>query len=226
MMNILDKINHSMDDWVDSMRASGDQGMQPRDVLQKVLAAMEHDRITGLDGKHYVPNRYEVALLLPDPAERARLLPFIGEEEMETAIQRYCQQHQYQMRGPLEVSIINDNEIVYPVNETEQAQSHAPEKVRVRCYYNVADTHNAHYAEGLAYEDQAAQPVYQESVSATPVAETAYEELPPQGWNQRPPAPAFFPPTMKETVSSQPAARTAYEDVSAPPHQSRERLSP
>ncbi len=104
-MNALDNIERTLEEWGQNLRGgTAPHGLQPRDVLRAVLESLEHNRVEGLDHRVYAPNAYTVQLYL-DEEERSRLLPFVGREELEAAVQRYCDSHKYQFRGPLAIQV-------------------------------------------------------------------------------------------------------------------------
>ena len=106
-MNALENIERTLEEWGQNLRGgSSVSGMQPRDVLKAVLSSLEADRVEGLDHKIYAPNAYTVELHLNEE-ERSRMLPFLGREELEAAIQRYCQERKYQFRGPLALQVVD-----------------------------------------------------------------------------------------------------------------------
>lgn len=187
-MNAIDRINRSLEEWFDSLHtgrsAPHATGMQPKDVLRHILSALEENRVEGLDNKQYAPNAYEVELYLDDPEEKGRLLPFLSKEEIAAAIGRYCQQHQYTLRGPLEISL---SEAARPMQETALAteangtRTAAPrEKVHVRCRYDVSP------AEEAAFESRSdTQPVYTQTQAAERAAEIRQEETHAVPWQNR-----------------------------------------
>lgn len=110
-MNALDNIERTLEEWGQSLRGGGGtnvatHGLQPRDVLHAVLTTLEENRVEGLDHKIYAPNDYTVQLNLDDE-ERSRLLPFLGADELEAAVQRFCQERKYNFRGPLALQVVD-----------------------------------------------------------------------------------------------------------------------
>jgi hypothetical protein len=144
-MNTIERINAALEDWVDSLRGGHQPrgqhttGLQPKDVLRKILAALEENRVEGLDNKQYVPNLYAIELTLEDPEEKGRLLPFLGKEELAAAIERYCEQHQYILRGPLEITLM---EAARPASTDPNAPSpqEPRERVVVHCRFDIPPT--------------------------------------------------------------------------------------
>ncbi len=106
-MNALENIERTLEELGHNLRGdSHTSGLQPKDVLDSVLNSLEENRVEGLDHKIYAPNIYTVQLYLNDD-ERSRLLPFLGHEELEAGIQRYCQERKYHFRGPLALEVVD-----------------------------------------------------------------------------------------------------------------------
>ena len=106
-MNALENIERALEELGHNLRGGAPTtGLQPKDVLHSVLNSLEENRIEGLDHKIYAPNAYTVQLYLDDE-ERSRLLPFLGHEELEAGIQRYCQERKYHFRGPLALVVVD-----------------------------------------------------------------------------------------------------------------------
>src|SRR5437016_4662905 len=109
-MNAIERVDKALEPLAQNLRGGPSTGhstgLQPRDALHRILAALEDNRVEGLDHKIYAPNHYTVELNFNDE-ERQRLLPFLGRDELEAAIQRYCQEHKYGFRGPLELQIMS-----------------------------------------------------------------------------------------------------------------------
>jgi hypothetical protein len=168
-MNAIERIDKALEQWAQNLRGgqpqAQHQGLQPKDVLHRVLAALEDNRVEGLDHKTYAPNHYTVQLNFDDE-ERQRLLPFLGREELEGAVHRYCEEHKYNLRGPLEMKITSGAAPVSvshreqnsetlsaeaSASESQNAKVYPPEgqtptkndllrqKVQVYCTYDVTD---------------------------------------------------------------------------------------
>ena len=83
--------------------------------------------------------------------ERSRLLPFITHEELEAAIQRYCQERKYQFRGALQVQLregfspqnVFQSIPANPDSATEQSHNAARDpyanKIEVQTRYFITD---------------------------------------------------------------------------------------
>lgn len=147
-MEIFEKINRAFGGWYEGLFGASDD-VRPKDVLRKILVAMEENRKEGFDSRIYVPNQYVLEVAVEDEEEKEYLLSFLDREELETAIRRYCQQNHYEIRGALD----------FTIKEVERdAEAKKPEKVRVRVRYN----------------SKIAAPPVPEPVAALPVV--AYEE--------------------------------------------------
>jgi len=105
-MDILERFHNKFGRWYGRLfNESSENGLRPKDVLRKILDAMEQNRSEGLDGKVYVPNKYVLELGVPDQDQRDYLLSFLDEEELGAVLQRYMAQNGYAVRGPLDFTI-------------------------------------------------------------------------------------------------------------------------
>ena len=125
-MDIFEKFNSKFGGWYEGLFGASGGELRPKDVLRKILAAMEDGRKEGLDGKVYVPNKYTVELAVDDPEEREYLLSFLDEDELAASLKKFMAQHGYKTRGPLDFTIAE-------VPEEERAERR--EKLRVRGRY-------------------------------------------------------------------------------------------
>lgn len=130
-MDILEKFNSKFGGWYEGLFGAGGGELRPKDVLRKILAAMEDGRKEGLDGKIYVPNKYTVELAVDDPEEREYLLSFLDEDELAATLKKFMAQHGYKTRGPLDFTIAE-------VPEEERAERR--DTLRVRGRYEKGDT--------------------------------------------------------------------------------------
>ncbi len=125
-MDIFERFNSKFGKWYEGL-FGGDAGeLRPKDVLRKIIAAMEDGRKEGFDSKIYVPNKYILELAVDDPEEREYLLSFLDEEELVVVLQKFMAQNGYKTRGPLDFTIAE-------VPEAERESRH--EKLRVRVRY-------------------------------------------------------------------------------------------
>lgn len=125
-MDIFERFNSKFGKWYEGL-FGGDAGeLRPKDVLRKIIAAMEDHRKEGFDSKIYVPNKYILELAVDDPEERDYLLSFLDEEELVVVLQKFMAQNGYKTRGPLDFTIAE-------VPEAEREARH--EKLRVKVRY-------------------------------------------------------------------------------------------
>ena len=131
-MDLFEKINRSFGGWYEGLFGGGDD-VRPKDILRRILAAMEDHRKEGFDNKVYVPNQYILEINVHDEEEKEYLLSFLDRDELEAAIRRYCQQNHYHIRGPLDFTIKE-------VEDPDLSNNKRGEKVQVRCRYNTKIT--------------------------------------------------------------------------------------
>lgn len=125
-MDLFEKINKAFGSWYEGLFGSSDD-VRPKDVLRRILTALEEHRKEGFDSRVYVPNQYILEIAVDDEEEKEYLLSFLDREELETAVRRYCQQNHYHIRGALD----------FTIKEVEpKAEGRRHEKVRVRCRYD------------------------------------------------------------------------------------------
>ena len=125
-MEIFEKINKAFGGWYEGLFGASDD-VRPKDILRKILTALEEHRKEGFDNKVYVPNQYILEISVDDEEEKEYLLSFLDREELETAVRRYCQQNHYHIRGGLD----------FTIKEVEQNPDLAKrEKVRVKVRYD------------------------------------------------------------------------------------------
>lgn len=127
-MDLLEKINRSFGAWYEGLFGGSDD-VRPRDILRRILTAMESGRKEGFDNNIYVPNQYILEINVHDDEEKEYLLSFLNKDELEAAIRRYCQQNNYHIRGVLDFTIRE-------VEPTEGSPDRKGEKVRVKCRYD------------------------------------------------------------------------------------------
>ncbi len=125
-MELFEKINRSFGSWYEGLFGGSDD-VRPKDILRKILVALEEHRKEGFDNRIYVPNQYILEIAVDDAEEKEYLLSFLDRDELETAIRRYCQQNHYHIRGGLD----------FTIKEVEpEEDGRRREKVRVRCRYD------------------------------------------------------------------------------------------
>ncbi len=127
-MDIFEKLNKAFAGWYESWFGDTVSDLRPKDILRKIVAAMEDNRKEGLDNKVYVPNKYILEMAFDSDEEREYLLAFLDKEELESALRKYMSQNRYYVRGQLDFTI---EEIS---REDGGAQ---PQKVTVKCRWDV-----------------------------------------------------------------------------------------
>ncbi len=132
-MDLLEKINKSFGTWYEGLFGGSGEDVRPKDVLRRIIAAMEDNRKEGFDNRVYVPNQYILEIAVDDEEEKDYLLSFLDRDELEAAISRYCKQNHYHIRGALDFTIKE-------LTPEEVASERKPEKLRVRCRYNTKIT--------------------------------------------------------------------------------------
>ena len=133
-MDLFEKINRSFGQWYEGLFGGADD-VRPKDILRRILAAMEDNRKEGFDSKVYVPNQYILEINVQDEEEKEYLLSFLNKDELEAAVRKYCQQNQYHIRGALDFTVREAD----PASDGGDADR-KPEKVRVRCRYDTRVT--------------------------------------------------------------------------------------
>lgn len=131
-MDLFEKINRSFGSWYEGL-FGGSEDVRPKDILRRILAALEDHRKEGFDNRVYVPNQYILEVAVHDEEEKEYLLSFLDRDELEAAVRRYCQQNRYHIRGSLDFTIKE-------VEESELGEGKRREKVVVRCRYNTKVT--------------------------------------------------------------------------------------
>lgn len=125
-MDLFGKINRAFGNWYEGLFGESDD-LRPKDILYKILRALEEHRKEGFDNKIYVPNQYILEIAIDDEEEKEYLLSFLDRDELQQAIHRYCRQNNYHVRGALD----------FTIKEVERSpEERRRQKFRVRCRYN------------------------------------------------------------------------------------------
>ena len=106
-MDFLERLNRRFGSWYEGLFGAGaaERELRPRDILRRILAAMEDNRREGLDGGIYVPNDYTLVLASQNEEERDYLRAFLGAEDLTSAVRRAMEQHGYRAKGGLRFTI-------------------------------------------------------------------------------------------------------------------------
>ncbi|BDI34482.1 hypothetical protein CCAX7_65330 [Capsulimonas corticalis] len=156
-MDLFERFNSKFGAWYENLFGGDAGGLRPKDVLRKIIAAMEENRKEGLDSKVYVPNKFILELAVDDPEERDYLLSFLDEEELVSVLQRFMAQNSYHARGPLDFTI---REI--PEAEREPRR----EKVRVK----------VRFEKGEGAPSSAPAPITRDSDQDLPTVAAVYDD--------------------------------------------------
>jgi len=125
-MDLFEKINRAFGSWYEGL-FGGCEDIRPKDILRKILVALEEHRKEGFDNKIYVPNQYILEIAVEDEEEKEYLLSFLDRDELQQAIHRYCRQNNYHVRGTLD----------FTIKEVERSpEERRRDKIRVRCRYD------------------------------------------------------------------------------------------
>ena len=140
-MDVFEKLNKAFAGWYESLFGDSASDVRPKDVLRKIITAMEDNRKEGLDNRIYVPNKYILEISFENDEEREYLLAFLDKIELEAALRKYTTQNKYFMRGPLDFTL----EEMPPVEgDTE------PEKLCVKCKWDIRAMESTSDAESAA----------------------------------------------------------------------------
>ncbi len=127
-MDMFEKINKAFAGWYESWFGDAVSDIRPKDVLRKVVSAMEDNRKEGLDNRVYVPNKYVLEIAFESDDEREYLLAFLDKQEFESALRKYMSQNKYYVRGLLD----------FTIQEMEQAEGESqPQKLTVKAKWDV-----------------------------------------------------------------------------------------
>lgn len=101
-MDVFERLNRRFGNWYEGL-FGGSEGrdLRPRDVLRRILTAMEDARREGLDGNIYVPNLYTLRVAVHNQEERDYLRTFLSADELASAVMQVIEQHGYRLRGGL-----------------------------------------------------------------------------------------------------------------------------
>jgi len=127
-MDFFERVNKAFAGWYESWFGDAVSDIRPKDILRKVVSAMEDNRKEGLDNRVYVPNKYILEIAFANDEEREYLLAFLDKDEFETALRKYMAQNKYYVRGPLDFTI---EEVSVVEGET------APAKLVVKSRWDV-----------------------------------------------------------------------------------------
>src|SRR4028118_836795 len=129
-MDVIERLNRKFGAWYEGLfGASSDRDLRPRDILHRLISAMEDARREGLDGQVYVPNVYTLQIAVTDDDERDYLRTFLSADDLSAAVQRAIDQHGYRVKGGLSFQI---EEVSSPEGIT------GADRVRIRPRFDTA----------------------------------------------------------------------------------------
>jgi len=106
-MDVFERLNRTFGAWYEGLFGGGsdESDLRPRDILRRILRAMEDGRREGLDGQIYVPNQFILDIAVADEDERDYLRTFLDADELAAIVRRHIEQHGYRTRGGLRFEI-------------------------------------------------------------------------------------------------------------------------
>ncbi len=132
-MDVIERLNKRFGSWYEGLLGGGDKAnepLRPRDVLRRIVGAMEDARREGLDGQVYVPNAYTLQIAPQNDEERDYLRAFLNADELAVAVQNAADRHNYKTRGPLTFTV---EEVAAPAVAGES-------RVKIVCRFDVSAT--------------------------------------------------------------------------------------
>src|ERR1700726_4508531 len=75
-MDLFEKFNRTFGSWYEGLFGGGDD-VRPKDILRRIIAALEDHRKEGFDNRIYVPNQYVLEINVHDEEEKEYLLSFL-----------------------------------------------------------------------------------------------------------------------------------------------------
>ena len=128
-MDVFERLNRKFGAWYEGLFGGGDDrgDLRPRDMLRRILAAMEDNRREGLDGQVYVPNAYTLQITPRDDDERQYLQTFLDADELAAAVARAIEQHGYRVKGTLLFTV-----------EEKEAAALGSERFRILCRFDTS----------------------------------------------------------------------------------------
>jgi len=126
-MDVLDRLSRRFSGLYERfLGGSAGRGLRPRDILRRILTAMEAARREGLDGRIYVPNVYTLQVAVENDDERQYLRTFLGASELAAAVADEIEARGYEVRGLL----------VFTVEEMPTSAAPSGDRVRIRCHFD------------------------------------------------------------------------------------------
>jgi pSer/pThr/pTyr-binding forkhead associated (FHA) protein len=146
----------------------GDYDLRPRDVVRRIVEAMEDRQREGLDGNIYVPNVYTLQVTVENDDERQYLRTFLGANELAAALADEISTRGYSVRGMLVFTVDE-------VNPVRSVTSAPAERVRVLCKFDPNAGMNdptPGMANAAGGKEETPAPAEPGAVSSTPAPES------------------------------------------------------
>jgi pSer/pThr/pTyr-binding forkhead associated (FHA) protein len=106
-MDVLEKMNRRFGAWYERLfgATDGEPELRPREVLRRIVAAVEDRRQEGVDGQIYIPNLCTLRLVVEDDEQREFVRAFLSPDELAEKVVEKLAQHSYKLRGAFVLAI-------------------------------------------------------------------------------------------------------------------------
>lgn len=136
-MDLLEKINRRFGSLYENLFAEGGAGgkagatgdLRPREILRRILQAMEDRREQGMDGAVYVPNVYSLDVVVSGDEERDYVRTFLSDAELRDALREKIGERTYKTKGALKIEVREMDSTTAPTGT---------EAVRIRCRFDAS----------------------------------------------------------------------------------------
>ena len=107
-MDGIERLNKRFGAWYESLLGGGSKSgdlLRPRDILRRIIGAMEDKRREGLDGQVYIPNVYTLQIAPQNDEERDYLRAFLDADDLAAEVKNAADRHGYKIRGGLQFTV-------------------------------------------------------------------------------------------------------------------------
>ena len=107
-MDGIERLNKRFGNWYESLLGGNGNNsglLRPRDILRRIISAMEDKRREGLDGHVYIPNVYTLQIAPQNDEERDYLRAFLDADDLASEVQNAAERHGYKIRGGLQFTV-------------------------------------------------------------------------------------------------------------------------
>ena len=145
-MDVLEKMNRRFGSWYEKLFGAGsdDPELRPREILRRIVAALEDKRQEGIDGQVYIPNVCTVRIAIEDEDQRQFVGAFLNPDELAKKVLEKLTQHSYKLRGGF----------VLAIEEVDAAEGVAPLSIETKFDANIIPSP----ADALPASDNAPRP--------------------------------------------------------------------